>query len=161
MNIWKPIALCAVGAFAVSVGTQVAFAEGACHNQGNMQAAMDHLREARAALDTLPDYAPLATSFDTESIQDAVIGHTYVLAERWAEALPFLQRAVANCDVFFAPLAHTRAALELGSALEATGDERAACEAYSRVLARWGSAKPRSVTADKARARVKALACGR
>jgi serine/threonine-protein kinase len=117
--------------------------------------------EARAALDALPEYAPIATSFDTESIQDAVIGHTYVLAGRWAEALPFLQRAVANCDVFFAPLAHTRATLELGAVLETKGDERGACDAYSKVLARWGGAKPRSVTADKARARVKALACGR
>jgi hypothetical protein len=51
MNIWKPIALCAIGAFGISVGTQVAFAEGACHNQPNMQAALEHFRQARAALD--------------------------------------------------------------------------------------------------------------
>ena len=51
MNVWKPVALCAVGALAISVGTQVAFAEGACHNQGNMQAALEHFRQARAALD--------------------------------------------------------------------------------------------------------------
>jgi hypothetical protein len=51
MNIWKPIALCAVGAFVVSVGAQVALAEGACRNQPNMQAALEHLRQARAALD--------------------------------------------------------------------------------------------------------------
>jgi hypothetical protein len=51
MNIWKPIALCAVGTLAISVGTQVAFAGGECHGQGNMQAALDHFRQARAALD--------------------------------------------------------------------------------------------------------------
>lgn len=50
MNIWKPIALCAVGALVISVGVQVARAD-ACHNQPNMQAALDHLRQARAALD--------------------------------------------------------------------------------------------------------------
>ena len=51
MNLWKPVALCAIGALVVSVGTQVASAEGACHNQPNMQAALEHLRQARAALD--------------------------------------------------------------------------------------------------------------
>ena len=51
MNIWKPIALVAVAGFVVSVGTQIAQAEGACHNQGNMAAAVDHLRQARGALD--------------------------------------------------------------------------------------------------------------
>lgn len=51
MNIWKPIALCAIGAFVTSVGVQVALAGGECHNQPNMQAALEHLRQARAALD--------------------------------------------------------------------------------------------------------------
>jgi hypothetical protein len=46
-----------------------------------------------------------------------------------------------------------RAALILGRAREAKGDTAGACEAYARVLSRWGSAKPRSVTADAARAR--------
>ncbi len=51
MNFWKPIALAAIGALALSVGTQVASAEGACHNQPNMQSALEHLRQARASLD--------------------------------------------------------------------------------------------------------------
>jgi hypothetical protein len=51
MNLWKPVALCAIGALVVSVGTQVAQAEGACHNQPNMQSALEHLRQARASLD--------------------------------------------------------------------------------------------------------------
>jgi hypothetical protein len=51
MNVWKPIALCAIGACAISVGTQLAYAGGECHNQGNMQAALDHFRQARASLD--------------------------------------------------------------------------------------------------------------
>jgi serine/threonine-protein kinase len=49
--------------------------------------------------------------------------------------------------------------LDLGQALEATGDATGACGAYRKVLARWGNAKPKSVTADKARARSKALRC--
>jgi hypothetical protein len=51
MNIWKPIALCTIGAFVVSVGTQIAQAEDLCHNQPNMQSALEHFRQARAALD--------------------------------------------------------------------------------------------------------------
>ena len=51
MNLWKPIALCAISGLVISVGTQIASADGACHNQPNMQVALDHLRQARAALD--------------------------------------------------------------------------------------------------------------
>jgi eukaryotic-like serine/threonine-protein kinase len=75
------------------------------------------------------------------------------------EALPYLKRAVASCRVFDAPFAHTHAMLNVGRALESKGDHAGACEAYGKVLARWGHAKPRSVTADKARERAKALGC--
>ncbi|HXX68668.1 MAG TPA: hypothetical protein VEK07_15880 [Polyangiaceae bacterium] len=51
MNIWKPIALCAIGAFVASVGMQIARADAVCHGQPNMQAALEHLRQARASLD--------------------------------------------------------------------------------------------------------------
>jgi hypothetical protein len=51
MNIWKPIGLLSVAGLVASVGAQIAHADGACHSHGNMAAALDHLREARAALD--------------------------------------------------------------------------------------------------------------
>jgi hypothetical protein len=51
MNLWKPIALCAIGALIISAGTQVASAGGECRNQHNMQDALDHFRAARAALE--------------------------------------------------------------------------------------------------------------
>ena len=47
----------------------------------------------------------------------------------------------------------------LGELLEKKGDTDGACEAYGRVLARWGNAKPRSVTGDAVRKRWVALAC--
>jgi hypothetical protein len=50
MNFWKPIALTAIGGLVLSTGIQVASA-GACFDQGNMQAALEHFRQARAALD--------------------------------------------------------------------------------------------------------------
>ncbi len=51
MNFWKPVALCAIGALVVSVGTQIALAEGACRNQVNMATALEHFRQARASLE--------------------------------------------------------------------------------------------------------------
>ena len=51
MNVLKPIVLCAVAALVISIGVQVAFARGACGNQPRMQAAIEHLRQARTALE--------------------------------------------------------------------------------------------------------------
>jgi hypothetical protein len=47
----------------------------------------------------------------------------------------------------------------LGQLLEQKTDRDGACAQYAAVLARWGHAKPRSVTAEKARSRSKALGC--
>jgi hypothetical protein len=52
MNFWKPIALVAVVGLVASVGTQVASAAGACHDQPNMAAALASLKAARASLET-------------------------------------------------------------------------------------------------------------
>jgi eukaryotic-like serine/threonine-protein kinase len=117
--------------------------------------------EAEVALVEMPKYAPIGHGFDNESIEDAIIGHVYVLAGKPQEAVPYLRRAVANCDVFLAPVAHTRATADLGDALAATGDKAGACSAYEAVVARWGKAKPRSITADTARDRARALGCSR
>jgi serine/threonine-protein kinase len=49
----------------------------------------------------------------------------------------------------------------LGQALEQQGDTSGACAEYQYVLDRWGNAKPRSWVAEEARARSKALGCGK
>jgi serine/threonine-protein kinase len=87
------------------------------------------------------------------------VGKVLLLAGHPAEALPELRAAAATCSALQAPIEHTRAHFYLGEALEQTGDRPAACSEYGAVLSRWGSAKPRSVTADRARARRSALAC--
>jgi serine/threonine-protein kinase len=58
------------------------------------------------------------------------------------------------------PVEHTRAHLWLGLLREAKHDKEGACAAYRVVLARWGKAKPPSVTAAKAAERTRALSCG-
>jgi eukaryotic-like serine/threonine-protein kinase len=122
--------------------------------------------EARAALAALPDYAPLSPismcmSFPIldGGIPDAEAGRVYLLADRVDEAIPYLKRAVASCGSFVSPFTHVHAALDLGRALEAKSDKPGACDAYGKVLARFGKAKPRSVSAEAARARRKALGC--
>jgi serine/threonine-protein kinase len=88
-----------------------------------------------------------------------MIGKVYSLAGRVEEALPYLTRATADCGVLYAPFRHISAHYHLGMALEGKGDTRGACAAYQVVLDHWGNAKPRSLTAEKARARSKALDC--
>ncbi len=48
---------------------------------------------------------------------------------------------------------------ELGRVYETRNETDQACSNYAAVLARWGKATPPSVTATRARARQRALAC--
>jgi hypothetical protein len=66
---------------------------------------------------------------------------------------------VNACSALQEPLEHTRASFHLGQALEATGDASGACAAYRVVRDRWGAARPRSVTAERAKERMRVLAC--
>jgi tetratricopeptide (TPR) repeat protein len=124
-------------------------------------AAAETKEEAQAALAALPDYEPLSSFTYYVGIPDAEIGRTYLLAGQPEPAIRHLTKAVATCGAFRHPFAHTQAALHLGEALESKGDMRGACAAYEKVVARWGHAKPRSITAERASARSKALACAK
>jgi eukaryotic-like serine/threonine-protein kinase len=115
--------------------------------------------DARSALVALPPDTDLerARFFNV----DAHVGKVYLLAGRQDEAVRWLQRSAASCWVLRDVLAHTRGLLFLGQALEAKGDTAGACAAYGRVVDRWGNAKPRSITAEKAKARTAALRCAK
>jgi serine/threonine-protein kinase len=114
--------------------------------------------DAKEALQALPQ-GPLPP-FTPRTMAEADVGRTYLLAGRNDEALTWLTRAAKTCRVLDYPVAHTRAQLWLGLAREAAHDKEGACAAYRVVLSRWGKAKPKSVTADKAAERAKALSCG-
>jgi serine/threonine-protein kinase len=114
--------------------------------------------QAAAALRVLPEFGVLPP-FSPTVPAGAFVGHVYRLAGRGAEAVEALRRGVATCTLLSEPFAHTRAGLELGLALEAAGDRAGACEAYAIPLERWGHARPRSVTAEAARARSASLGC--
>ncbi|MBP9113286.1 MAG: protein kinase [Polyangiaceae bacterium] len=91
--------------------------------------------EAQAALSTLPQFQPLPSLPDLRL--SFALGKTYFLAGRVDEAIPPLKRAVEDCGVLRASVAHARAASLLGDAYRAKGQKEEACEAYGRVLERW------------------------
>jgi tetratricopeptide (TPR) repeat protein len=109
--------------------------------------------EAADALAALPRYEPLPQTYWFSFIYGR-IGRTFVLGGRPADGLPYLERATKQCL-----RRDPRDFLFLGLAREALGDTAAACTAYREVIARWGQAKPRSVTAEKAQQHVISLGC--
>jgi len=114
--------------------------------------------EANGALAALPSFGGLP-HFSPNGPAMALVGHAYLLADRTDDAIAALREGNATCTLMHDPMGSTRGWLDLGTALEQKGDKAGACDAYRVVVTRWGKAKPRSVTADKAKARMGALAC--
>ncbi len=115
--------------------------------------------DAEAALARLPPTKALERLGRGGALESEAIGRVYLLAGKPDLAVPYLARAASSCEYRRFPFQIPRAMLELGQAREATGDVKGACEAFARVLAAWGDATPRSVTADAARARAAMLGC--
>jgi eukaryotic-like serine/threonine-protein kinase len=113
---------------------------------------------ARSALEAAARY-PKVAPFHPVTLADAEVGRVYLLAGRAVDALPWLRRATANCGAFDHPIRHTRAFLLLGDALAASGDRRGACRAWRRVVERWGAARPASISARQATARLRSGGC--
>ena len=114
--------------------------------------------EAKQALEVLRKQGPVPP-FRPQTLADAYVGRVYLLAGHMDEALKWLGQATQSCSTLRFPFEQTRAYLWLGQAKESKGDTKGACGAYQVVLDRWGHAKPKSVSADQARARVSALGC--
>ncbi|HVK68331.1 MAG TPA: protein kinase [Polyangium sp.] len=116
--------------------------------------------DARDALVALAEHGPLPP-YVPGTLVGASAGVTFLLGGRLDEAKRWLMQAAGSCSALSFPMAHTRAHLWLGQALEASGDTRSACASYRTVLDRWGRARPKSVTADEARERSTRLGCTR
>ena len=115
-------------------------------------------QDARAALDELPTFGGVPPFIPNRAAQ-AVVGRVDLLANRTDEAVDALRRGTATCTRLVDAVTNTRGWLDLGTALERRGDRAGACDAYRTVLDRWGHARPRSDSADRARQRVTALGC--
>jgi serine/threonine protein kinase/tetratricopeptide (TPR) repeat protein len=119
--------------------------------------------ETRADADEALAHAPsdLGPVLTGDELEVEAVGRVYVLAGRYEEATPLLDSASKQCRVRRFPLGIPRAGYYLGLAREGVGDKAGACEAYARVLGRWGKpGKVRSVTAGLAAQRSRALGCG-
>jgi serine/threonine protein kinase/tetratricopeptide (TPR) repeat protein len=94
---------------------------------------------------------------------EAAMGRMQMLAGDLEKAVPLLKQATSGCFAVEDPFTTVRSHLWLGEALEKTvpTDTPGACAAYGFVVAHWGEAKPRSVTAELARKRAMALGCGK
>jgi serine/threonine protein kinase/tetratricopeptide (TPR) repeat protein len=94
---------------------------------------------------------------------NAKLGHVLFLAGQFPEAARRLELVAFNCALFQGDNSYVRlvapAAYELGRADEGLGNSEGACNAYRRAIDLWGNATPRSATADRARARSRALHC--
>jgi serine/threonine-protein kinase len=121
-------------------------------------ATVESAEDAREALAALPAYEPLPR-YRPLTMVEAAAGFTFLLGGRTDEAAAWLRQATKSCRALAFPLEHTRAHEWLGQALEAKGDKKGACAAYKVVLDRWGNAKPRSATAERAGARASELGC--
>jgi serine/threonine-protein kinase len=115
--------------------------------------------EATLALSVAPHPLPRVhgNQFHREGL--SVVGKVLLLGGKVSDAVPELRMAAGSCSALQAPIEHTQARYLFGRALEETGDIQGACQAFRDVLARWGEARPRSVTAEGARAHARALAC--
>ena len=114
----------------------------------------ENLDEAKEALEVLPQFLPFPPDSRHTPSFDAEVGKAFALAGRYDEAVPLLKAVTRACIGLGSPQLQTRAFYFLGAALEGKGDLEGARLAYQTVVDRWGAAKPRSVTAERARLRL-------
>lgn len=110
-------------------------------------------QDALQAMIATPRYVPLPRTYWFQQAYGR-IGRTLLLADRRGAADWYLQRATKRClDL------DPRDFLALGLVGKANDDWIGACDAFKTVLAYWGAAKPRSITADRARHEMAVLPC--
>jgi serine/threonine-protein kinase len=119
--------------------------------------AVETEAEARDAIAKMPrEIAPVMVTGRWLPV-DLNVGRALVLAGEIERSRPHLERVARSCGAIADPMVFMHGQLYYGMALERAGETQKARAAYEGVLARWGKARPKSVTADKARERLKAL----
>ncbi len=113
--------------------------------------------EANEAFAVLPLFLPLPPDSRRTMSFAADYGKAAALAGRFDEAIPLLELVTRACIALDSPGLQTRSFFFLGQAREGKGDLEGARKAYQIVVDRWGTAKPKSVTAEKAKARLHQL----
>jgi serine/threonine-protein kinase len=111
--------------------------------------------EATAAIAKLDELdAGVPTSFRGAAARALFLGG------RGEQARAELESTIRGCSTVFGyAMNWVHGQLYLGELDERDGNTEGACAHYAKVLERWGHAKPRSVTADEARAHAAKLHC--
>ena len=110
--------------------------------------------EARSALKAF-DETPLGA----DDVSTFASARAFVLAGRSGPARAALENVIGSCQAVTDGWRQVLASFYLGKLDEQAGATTSACAHYAKVVERWGHAKPRSVTADEARTRLRVLAC--
>jgi serine/threonine-protein kinase len=117
--------------------------------------------DALAAIAGLREFGPQQIDVNVTTDDKLALGEVYRLAGDLDRALEILEPLTHWCIALKRPFHTIWARFSLGQTYEARGERDRACAAYESVLSAWRNARPRSTTADAARAKVAALACGR
>ena len=115
--------------------------------------------DAKLALEALPRYSPIPPFLPNGALPALSVGRALWLGGKEEEGLAYLARAAGQCDLGTRPMQIITSHAWYAEALEKKGDKAGACRELGTLLSFWGNAKPRSVTADWAKARSRALAC--
>lgn len=117
--------------------------------------ALEEASGVRDAADAERALRAIETPPETGSVPTLVFtARALALAGRHADAIARYRRVVRGCEQLAFPFLTMRAHVELGDALEASGDHAGACAAWRVVDARWGDTAPRSVTVRAAAERL-------
>jgi len=118
---------------------------------------LDGEARAPAVVAAMPKEQTKAMTRGAYPAFDLRIGQALTLAGRHQAAIEPLRRATRSCAALRMPMTNLHAHYYLGRALEHGGDGAAARTAYQVVVDHWGQARPLSVTAKRAKARLVAL----
>jgi serine/threonine-protein kinase len=113
--------------------------------------------DAKDAVAALSHYPPLKPPDALAAVNAGIVGAVYARAGDLAHAVPYLRRGARTCFMMNSLAAVMRSRLLLANALAATGEDAEARALYQSIIDRWGHATPGSVTADEARAELRAL----
>jgi hypothetical protein len=114
--------------------------------------------EVAEAMSALPAAGPPKTYYrHAERAGD--VGRILLVAGKTDEGLRILEIGARSCLELLYPVRHAHAGLWLADAYTRKSRKADACAVYGKLVTKWKDAKPRSITVDAARLRMKQLGC--
>lgn len=86
-------------------------------------------------------------------------GRALIAQGKIREGLEWIEKFANSCFDITSPFWYPKTLLWAGQAKEQLGETAGACEAYDKLVRRWGSPKTKSISAAEAHKRIKVLGC--